>query len=92
VRELREETGINAEESELILLGAIWGTSAIVDSYALRKDVSLDDLRMQEGETCAAQWVTLEKLNSMNTQGLIADPVGFRLKPLYDHFFRFVQG
>src|SRR5690554_4967672 len=64
-RELFEETGINAKEDELVLLGTKKEETAFVDTYIVRKDISISDLTMQEGETVDAKWVTIDKLDEM---------------------------
>lgn len=75
VRELREETGISATESELVLLGSRRETRAFVDTYFTFQDVPLENLTMQEGETVQAKWVTPKELDEMIQGGLLASPV-----------------
>jgi len=78
VRELHEETGIIASERELIPLGALKEEFAFIDIYLLRRDISISELTMQEGETVAAKWVTLEQLEEMAADGSLAAPVARR--------------
>ena len=85
-RELFEETGIAAEASELSLLGTNLEASAIIDTYFLHRDVDIADLTMQEGETTAARWVTLEELYAMAADGRLAGPVAERLYLLQEEF------
>lgn len=89
-RELLEETGINVQEDELVLLGTIKETTAFVDTYIVRKDISISDLKMQEGETIDAKWVSIEKLDKMIDNGDIASPVAERLEPLRKKFEDFL--
>ena len=51
VRELKEETGIQIEEDELIELGDNHIGQFLGDNYAVFKDVALDDVHLEEGET-----------------------------------------
>jgi len=79
VRELHEETGIIAAEDELSLLGTYKEPSAFIDIYLLRRDISISQLTMQEGETVAAKWVTLQQLDTMIDDETLALPTGKRL-------------
>ncbi len=86
VRELLEETGIAAEPSDLLLLGTTLEESAFIDTYFLQRDVAIDELTMQEGETTAARWVTLAELYTMAADGTLAAPVAERLYLLQEKF------
>jgi 8-oxo-dGTP pyrophosphatase MutT (NUDIX family) len=86
VRELNEETGIAASKEELVLLGTKREGNAFVDTYLVHKDIPIKSLVMQEGETVAARWVTLQKLDEMIEEGLVALPVVKDLKPLREEF------
>jgi len=91
VRELFEETGINVNEDELVLLGTRKETTAFVDTYIVRKDISIPGLTMQEGETVDVKWVSIEKLDEMINNGDIASPVAERLEPLRKKFEDFLS-
>ncbi|MGN1110754.1 MAG: NUDIX domain-containing protein [Oscillospiraceae bacterium] len=69
VRELFEETGIRASESELFLEWTLTTDSMLRDFYILIKDVPLSALRLQSIEVCAAKWVTFERLCEMARLG-----------------------
>ncbi len=73
-RELFEETGIDASESELTLVDSYCRVGNFCDIYFLRRDVALEDLRMQPGETCEAKWVTRSELEEMIAENLVAKP------------------
>ncbi len=75
-RELREETGIQAEASEMCLQESYRraGNNDICDIYFLRKDVPVEKLVFQAGETCDAKWATRGELEEMIDQGLLAKP------------------
>jgi 8-oxo-dGTP diphosphatase len=79
IRELHEETGIAAQESDLILLGTNQEETAFVDLYFVHKDIPIESLTMQEGETVKAQWATLAELDTMIAEGIVAPPVVARL-------------
>ncbi len=65
VRELFEETGIRAEESEFELLGSSRDRTAFYDYYCLRKNVPLEQIVLQPGETDGARWVTFEEIHGL---------------------------
>jgi len=83
VRELFEETGILALESELILLGTRKEQSTFIDIFLLRHDIEIENITLQAGETIDVKWVTLDRLDEMIEDGSLAQPTGERL-----HFFR----
>lgn len=91
VRELFEETGIEAEQNDLLLLGCRREEEAFVDTYIVRKDVDLTELVMQDGETIDAQWVTLVKLDELIFSERIAKPNVDRLQPIRKKFEDFLN-
>jgi 8-oxo-dGTP pyrophosphatase MutT (NUDIX family) len=86
VRELWEETGIRASESELIFLGTRKEKYQFADTYLVHRDLPIEELTLLEGETVDAQWVTIEKLDEMTAKGLMAKPVVERLKEFREEF------
>lgn len=75
-RELFEETGIQVRQEEFLLVDTYHrsGENVICDVYFLKKYVPVEQLVMQEGETCDARWVTRAELEDMITKGLVARP------------------
>ncbi len=92
VRELFEETGIKVTENELFFVGTERGRSTFGDCYMVRKNVDINDIVFQKGETCDAKWVTLSELDSMLAKGLIAPPVAARLSRIRGKFEDFIYG
>lgn len=90
IRELREETGIIAHASDLFFLGTRKEKTAFMDTYIIRKNPKIFELKLQDGETVDAQWVTLDKLDDMIKSEMIAKPVGDRLIPLRKKFEEFL--
>ena len=78
VREVYEETGIRAEEEEFSFMCSFQEGDAFFDLYFLCKDVPLEALRLQPGETVEARWVTVEKLREMIASGMVAPPIARR--------------
>lgn len=75
VRELFEETGIQVGENELHLLDSQMEEYAFIDVYVVRKDVPLESLRLQEGETADARWASLSEFVQLGEKGIIAPPI-----------------
>jgi 8-oxo-dGTP diphosphatase len=84
VRELREETGILAGERELTHLGTYRVDSVFADVYLLQRDVALNDLTLQPGETVDARWATMEEIRGLQEKGELAFPTEKRLKFIED--------
>lgn len=69
VRELFEETGIQAAPDELKLDWSITTDSMLRDFYILVRDMPLTKLRLQSTEVCAAKWVSFERFCEMSENG-----------------------
>jgi len=65
VRELFEETGIVANEDEFELIDMGSDNSAHFDYYCLKREVPLDQIVLQPGETDDAQWVTFAQIREL---------------------------
>ncbi len=65
VRELFEETGIRTSVDEIDLEWSITTDSMLRDFYIVNKNISLESIRLQAAEVCAAKWVSLERLEEM---------------------------
>ena len=75
VRELKEETGIQIEEDELIELGDNHIGQFLGDNYAVFKDVALDEVHLEEGETEDVIKVTLPQLEEMAEKKMLSPAV-----------------
>ena len=64
-RELFEETGIRAEESEFELLDSVKDNASFYDHYCIRRSTPLSQIVLQPGETSAAKWVTFAEVHRM---------------------------
>ncbi len=64
-RELREETGILAEESEFELLETGRDHIAFYDYYCLHRDIPLSEVKLQPGETDDVKWATFDEIQAM---------------------------
>ncbi len=57
MRELFEETGIRTQPGDLTLVGTVCRDSRFFDYYLLRRDVSIREIRLADGETVDAIFV-----------------------------------
>ncbi len=64
-RELFEETGIRAEESEFQLLSQGKDGHAIYDFYCLHRQVKLEDIVLLPGETDDVRWASFNEVHAM---------------------------
>ena len=71
VRELREETGICAAPEAFELLCSDRDKNAHYDFYCLRRDVPIEQIVLQPGETDSAKWVSFDQVHEMIRTGQI---------------------
>ena len=76
VRELYEETGIQAEEEEFELLSTQRDRNTFYDFYCLKRQVRLKDIRLQPGETDEVMWASVGKVRWMVRTGKICRNIG----------------
>ena len=82
VRELYEETGILAEESEFELLDTDRDRNYFFDHYCLKRQIRLKDIRLQEGETDDVLWASFGKIHWMIQTGKICKVIGRQFRRL----------
>lgn len=82
-RELLEETGIAAAESELLFCGSARRESWFHEYYLVCHEIPAEGIRLQAGETAAAKWVTPQELLEIAAQ---QDPTG-RERGIYLEFY-----
>ena len=75
-RELYEETGIRAEESEFELLSTERDRIAFYDHYCLKRKMSVEDVVLLPGETDGVQWVSMEQVKRMIEKREICAVIG----------------
>lgn len=64
-RELFEETGIRAEKEEFELLDSCTDGKSHYDHFCLRRDIPVEQIVLQPGETDDAKWVTFQQVHEM---------------------------
>ena len=67
-RELQEETGIQAEEAELRYMGSDKDRNTHYDFYCLRRNIPIEQVMLQPGETDAVQWASLADIHKLIEQ------------------------
>lgn len=83
-RELREETGIVAAQEEFELIGSHMDNHIFYDFYCLHRDIPVEQVVLQPGETDAVQWASFAKVREMIRTGEICKIIGhqfFRQEP-----------
>lgn len=68
-RETMEELGIalnidNAKLLKKFKTGLVW-----IDTYFIRQDIDLSEIKMQESEVSDVKWATYEEIEQMNNRG-----------------------
>lgn len=87
-RELQEETGIVCQEKDLIYLGyqETSHKNGHTHAYLLKKDIGIEHIILQKGETIDAKWLPFD--SSLLEDDQIARPVKWRM--LY--FWKEIEG
>lgn len=83
VRELREETGLDAAGESLELVGRLTEESALLDLYVVR-GLRSSVLALDPEEVRDAAWVPLADVRRRCDEGLMAGPWVERLRVLWD--------
>lgn len=65
VREVYEETGIRADESEFTLLASTTRRRLHFDHYCLKRNTPVEEVVLQPGETVDANWFTFEEVHTL---------------------------
>ena len=86
VRELKEETGIQSQESELQLFATYQHKNYFLDLFLLNKDVQISNIVLQPGETIDAKWASEETILQMIDNEEFVYSVSLRFKTYKDSF------
>ncbi|MBQ4451330.1 MAG: NUDIX domain-containing protein [Clostridia bacterium] len=78
IRELKEETGIDADRSELSLFATYQKKNYFQDLFLLCRDVALPDIVLQPNETIDARWATVQEIEQMIENEEFVHSVGVR--------------
>lgn len=86
IRELKEETGISVTEEEMIYLGSVKNAPYFGEDYMVFKDIPLENMKLQPGETVDAKYVTLEEFMFMAENGEFPKSLTDHLRPKWERF------
>ena len=78
VRELQEELGVSASETELSLLEVYQHKNYFMDIFVIKRDVDTAALKLQPSEVVDAKWVSREELLQMIDEKQVVWSVGLR--------------
>lgn len=90
-RELSEETGIDITDDELEFAHTYvsgGGSGSIVDMYIVRKNIGINKVHLQNGETVAVKWAFPEEFEKLIEEHKVTPPVARRYeiyKPLLEN-------
>ena len=84
IREMQEETGIRAEESELSLFATYRHKNYFLDLFLLNKDVEISEVVLQPQETVDAKWASESTILQMIENGEFVYSTGLRFKTYKD--------
>ena len=65
IRELKEETGIVAQAEEFELLESLCEGFAFFDHYCLKRDIPIEQVVLQPGETDGARWASFDEVHRL---------------------------
>ena len=76
-RELKEELGIDSSESTLKFIKRIKRRNSFVDTWYIKTDIPVEQLKLQQSEVEQATWVTKERLEEMIKSGEFHNSAAF---------------
>ena len=69
VTEIDEELGIRIKQNELTLFKTIQTEDDFVDLYYLKKNLKIEDIKIQSEEVAGVMWASREKINELIING-----------------------
>ena len=69
VTEIDEELGIKIKQNELTLFKTIQTEDDYVDLYYLKKNLKIEDIKIQSEEVAGVMWASREKINELIING-----------------------
>ncbi|NLZ77056.1 MAG: NUDIX domain-containing protein [Spirochaetales bacterium] len=81
LRELKEETGIEATVEQTTLLGTLLIVQSFVDIYLVRVSIDPKSVFLQKDEAISYRWEDEEGLKALHDEQLLAFPVSYEFEP-----------
>ena len=75
IREVKEELGVSIREEEIEYLLSFKREKGFVDVWLVKKNISLDEIVLQEEEVSEVKWVSLEEVNKLLENGEMVNSV-----------------
>mgnify|MGYP000661154645 FL=1 len=82
LREVREETGLRLDPMRGRRVASHKVTGRFEDVWLFERDVALDELTLQEGETCGAMLTRADEILELQREGRMAPTGSFELAEL----------
>ena len=70
VTEIKEELGLTVKQNELTLFKIIQTEDDFVDLYYLKKDININDIKIQKEEVETVKWASRKEIQNMINQGI----------------------
>ena len=74
-REVKEEIGIEVKDEEIEYLLSFKREKGFVDVWLVKKDIAIEDLKLQDEEVSEARWVSLKTLIELAEKGEMVNSV-----------------
>ncbi len=71
IRETKEELGLNIKKEDITELGFIHSDFPIRFIYYLKKDVDINNLKLQKEEVASVSYMSIEEINELTKKGLM---------------------
>lgn len=72
VTEIKEELGVNVKQNELILFKTIQTEDDFVDLYYLKKNINVEDVKIQNEEVQQVMWASREEISKLIANGVFS--------------------
>ena len=74
-RELSEEIGLDVDKDRLVMLGDVWHSGYVVDTYLYVSEIDIDKLVLQDDEVIDAKLVSEADIDSLHEQNMMVPSV-----------------
>ena len=81
-REVKEEIGIEVKDDEIEYLLSFKREKGFVDVWLVKKDIAIEDLKLQDEEVSEARWVSLKTLTELAEKGEMVNSVNLYIELL----------
>ncbi len=87
VTEIEEELGIKIRQNELTLFKTIQTEDDFVDLYYLKKNINIEDIKIQDEEVEKVMWASREVINKLISDGVFSSSH----EKFYNYCLEFLQ-